>query len=244
MKHVPNALSIGRIVLTPVFLVLFLGGTFTGQLIALIIFVVGAISDWLDGALARRYNVDSRLGRYLDPLADKVLVLGAFFALMFLPPDAAGRVVHVPWWWIPVGLIAFRDVAVTALRSWADRRGVPIQTAYAAKLKTAAQLTFLILMQVLLVVSGFVRFDGWLADLGAAAAWALYGPLLDVLLLITALLTLWTGALYFTGLSRPAAKTTVVVPGEPRSSADAPVPPAGPASPPSEAASSSQAPRS
>jgi len=243
MKHVPNALSFARIILTPVFLVLFLRGTFTAQLVALIIFVVLAISDWLDGALARRYGVGSRLGQFLDPLADKVLVLGAFFALMFLPPDDAGRVVHVPWWWILIGLIAFRDVAVTALRSWADRRGTPVVTAVAAKMKTAAQLTFLILLQVLLVVSGFVRYDGWLADLGGAAAWVLYGPMMDVLLLITALLTLWTGALYFTGLPRGAAPKTVVVVPEGSDGADvSAAPPAGPAAPASETATSSQAP--
>jgi CDP-diacylglycerol--glycerol-3-phosphate 3-phosphatidyltransferase len=243
MKHLPNALTIGRIVLTPVFLVLFLSGTFGAQLAALIIFIVGAISDWLDGAVARKYGVGSRLGQFLDPLADKVLVLGAFFALMFLQADAEGRVVPEFWWWIPIGFIALRDAAVTGLRSWADRRGTPVQTRYAAKLKTAVQLTFLILIQVLLVAARLVTFEGWPADVGAAAAWLLYSPFPDVLLLITAVLTVWTGALYFTGLQRrPAAVPRQAgAPGEPRSGAAQP--PAGPASPSSESASSAQAPR-
>lgn len=198
MKHLPNVLTIGRIVVTPVFLVLLLGGTFVGQLVAAVLFILAAISDWLDGKVARHYGVGSRLGQFLDPLADKVLVLGAFFAFLFLPEDADGNRLAANWWWWAVGLIALRDVAVTALRAWAERRGQSIQTRYAAKVKTAAQLTFLIATLVFLVVSKLARFGGWVGDLGALAAWILYGPVTAVLLLVTVVLTLWTGAQYFT----------------------------------------------
>lgn len=205
MKHVPNALTIGRIVVTPIFLVLLLSGTLTGQFVALVLFVVAAISDWVDGKVARHYGVGSRLGQFLDPLADKVLVLGAFFAFLFLPPDAAGRVLMEPWWWWAVGLIALRDVAVTALRTWAERKGRPVQTRYAAKIKTAVQLTFLIAVQVFLVASKLSRFDGWVGQVGAFADAALYSAATSILLLITVALTLWTGALYFTSKDPAAA---------------------------------------
>jgi len=197
MKHVPNALTIGRIVVTPIFFVLLLSGSFVGQLVALVLFVFAAISDYWDGKIAREYDVGSRFGQFLDPLADKVLVLGAFVAFLFLPPDQQGRVVMEWWWWWAVGLIAFRDVAVTVLRAWAERSGFSIQTRYAAKVKTAVQLTFLIAVQVFLVGSKLTRYDGWLADVGEVAGVVLYGPGTSILLIVTALLTLWTGALYF-----------------------------------------------
>jgi CDP-diacylglycerol--glycerol-3-phosphate 3-phosphatidyltransferase len=197
MKHLPNALTIARIAVTPVFLVLLLSGTLTGQLVAAVLFILAAITDWLDGKVARRYGTGSRLGQFLDPLADKVLVLGAFFAFLFLPADEAGNRLAESWWWWAVGLIALRDVAVTALRAWAERRGRSIQTRYAAKLKTTVQLTFLIAVQVFLVASKLVRFDGWAGELGAFATSVLYGPVTDVLLLVTVVLTLWTGARYF-----------------------------------------------
>ena len=203
MKHVPNALTIGRIVVTPIFLVLLLSGTLTGQFVAAVLFIAAAISDYWDGRLARQYGVGSRLGQFLDPLADKVLVLGAFFAFLFLPPDEEGRVLMEPWWWWAVGLIAFRDVAVTVLRSWAERKGRPIQTRYAAKIKTAVQLTFLIAAQVFLVVSKLSGFEGWVGQVGTFAGEALYSSATSILLIITVALTLWTGALYFTR-QRPA----------------------------------------
>ena len=82
MKHVPNALTIGRIVVTPIFFVLLLSGSFVGQLVALVLFVFAAISDYWDGKIAREYDVGSRFGQFLDPLADKVLILGAMFTLV------------------------------------------------------------------------------------------------------------------------------------------------------------------
>lgn len=197
MKHLPNALTIARIAVTPVFLVLLLSGTLTGQFVAAVLFILAAITDWLDGKVARRYGVRSRLGQFLDPLADKVLVLGAFFAFLFLPADDAGERLAESWWWWAVALIALRDVAVTALRAWAERSGRSIQTRYAAKLKTTVQLTFLIAVQVFLVGSKLTRFDGWVGEVGAFASSVLYGPVTDVLLLVTVVLTLWTGARYF-----------------------------------------------
>lgn len=200
MKHLPNLLTIARIVLTPVFLVLLLGGTFWGQFAAALIFIFAAISDWADGYIARKYGVSSRLGQFLDPLADKVLVLGAFFAFLFLPPDPQGRELAALWWWIPVLLIAARDLAVTLLRSWAERNGRSIATKGAAKAKTAVQLTFLITVLVFLVGARLDRFGGLGEPVAAVVGAILYSPAIDVALVATAALTVWTGALYFQGI--------------------------------------------
>ena len=89
------------------------------------------------------------------------------------------------------------DPTWAALRAWTERRGRSIQTRYTAKLKTAVQLTFLIAVLVFLAASKLARFDGWVGDLGAFASAVLYSPATDVLLLVTVVLTLWTGARYF-----------------------------------------------
>ena len=145
MKFVPNAITITRILVTPVLLVLLLSDTLLGQVWALGLFVFAALSDYLDGKLARSFKVRSRLGQFLDPFADKILVLGTFVALVVLVPEV------VPWW--GVALIALRDVGVTGLRTWAESHGRSIRTLPIARYKTAVQLVFLIFVLVLLVVA-------------------------------------------------------------------------------------------
>lgn len=184
MKHVPNALTIIRILVTPVLLVLLLSGTFLGQLTALTLFIFAAISDYLDGKLARVYKVGSRLGQFLDPFADKVLVLGTFAVLAYLLPS------HVPWW--GVVLIALRDFGVTWLRSWAEARGRSLRTLGIAKAKTAVQLTFLITLLVLLTAEKMPAP----AVLRDAAAWVFSTPIVLVGFLFVVAFTVYTGVVY------------------------------------------------
>lgn len=183
MKHLPNSLTILRVLLTPVVMALLLTETWFGEVCALVLFIVAAVSDYYDGKLARSYGVHSRFGQFLDPLADKILVLGTFVALALLMPQI------VPWW--AIALIAARDVAITAFRSWAEARGHSLRTLPAAKAKTTAQLAFLITILVLLVGR---RLPG---VIGAAAMW-LYGSVIPYsLLLVVVVLTVGTGILYF-----------------------------------------------
>ena len=182
MKHVPNALTIGRIVVTPLVLVLLMTGTLWAQTGALVLFVAAAISDYFDGKLARTYGAGSRLGQFLDPFADKVLVLGTFTALAFLIPDV------VPWW--AVALIALRDLAVTGLRTWAEARGRSLRTLPMAKTKTTFQLTFLI---ATLVFLAFSKAPGVIGDI---AAWWLGSIILFVLLMAVVVVTVATGVVY------------------------------------------------
>jgi len=183
--YLPNALTIARIALTPVLLVLLLSGTFTGQLAALGLFVVAAFSDYLDGKLARSFRARSRLGQFLDPFADKVLVLGTFICLAILLPQ------QVPWW--AVGVIAGRDVLVTGLRTWAEARGQSLRTLPLAKTKTTVQLVFLIGVLLLLVLR---RLPGaW----GMYARQTLEGPIPFWLLIGLVILTVLTGLWYLQG---------------------------------------------
>lgn len=198
MKHVPNALTVGRIIVAPVALYLLAAGGFVSQLVGTTLFILAAITDYWDGRLARTYGVGSRLGQFLDPLADKVLVLGAFFLVPFLAPIATGLSAPFGAWlpWLAIGAIALRDLAVTLLRVAYERQGRSLATSSAAKWKTAWQLTFLIAAFVFLTGTHAAPLDGPLGALGRflVALLASPGPL--VFLLVTAAVTVYTGWLY------------------------------------------------
>jgi CDP-diacylglycerol--glycerol-3-phosphate 3-phosphatidyltransferase len=182
MKNVPNALTITRIALTPVMLVFLMSNTLLGLTAALSLFVVGAISDYLDGKIARSYEVRSRLGQFLDPFADKVLVLGTFVAVAILVPQV------VPWW--AVAVIALRDVAVTGLRSWAESRGRSIRTKNIARAKTLSQLLFLIYLLFVMVLA---KVPG---GVSRGAQEVLYGPISYTIMLLVVAFTVFTGIVY------------------------------------------------
>lgn len=183
MKYVPNALTILRILVTPLLLYLLYRATLAGHFWALTLFVFAAISDWLDGKLARRYKVKSRLGQYLDPMADKILVLGTFIVLAIRFPDL------VPWW--AVLIVASRDVAVTVLRSVFERRGQTLHTSSAAKWKTAAQLTYLIAFLLTLTLTHVPGVIGDLATSLRDSAFYFWS------LMAVAAITVFTGIQYF-----------------------------------------------
>jgi len=183
MKHVPNALTIIRMVVTPILLLLLFADSLAAHAWALGLFVFASVSDWADGQVARRFGVGSKLGQFLDPVADKVLVLGTFTALIFILPA------DVPWWL--VAIIAARDLAVTVYRIHLKRTGRVLTTSRNAKWKTAAQLTFLIAVLVFMTAQRTVEpVIGWMDALFASGTlfWAL---------VLVAVVTVWTGMEYF-----------------------------------------------
>lgn len=121
-----NAITMGRLVLTPFFVALIVirGATWG----TVVVGVVVAGSDGVDGWLARRQGA-TRSGAFLDPLADKVVVLSAMFALAALGT--------LPW--LPVGLIALREVGMSVYRAFAARNGVSVPARFSAKVKTLVQ---------------------------------------------------------------------------------------------------------
>ena len=121
-----NALTAARLLCAPVFVGLVSSNGASWLTVA--VGVAVASSDGVDGWLARRHGA-TRSGAFLDPLADKFLVLGAFFVLA-----AQGR---MPW--IPVGLVTARELGMSAYRSWAGRRGVSVPARRLAKVKTIVQ---------------------------------------------------------------------------------------------------------
>jgi CDP-diacylglycerol--glycerol-3-phosphate 3-phosphatidyltransferase len=121
-----NAVTVARLLATPLLMLLIAatGATWT----AVGVWFVIAATDGVDGYVARRMGA-TRSGAFLDPLADKVCVLGAMFALV--GRDAL--------WWAPVGLVAGREFGLVAYRSWLGRRGITMPASRGAKAKTAVQ---------------------------------------------------------------------------------------------------------
>jgi CDP-diacylglycerol--glycerol-3-phosphate 3-phosphatidyltransferase len=181
--NLANIFTIARIVLTPVFLYLLYENTMVGYLMALIVFIIASVSDYADGAIARKLNQQSEFGKFMDPLADKVLVMSTFFvfALMDFAPD-----------WM-VALVILRDLFITLIRSVMSRRGKSMSTSNIAKVKTAIQMVFIytVLAWLLLMKLPFLKVIHPALQLfrDYHGFW--------VLMLITTFLTLYTGILYF-----------------------------------------------
>lgn len=129
----PNQLTVLRIILTPIFFYLFLTGDSINIQISFGVFVIAAITDWYDGWLARKFDYITEWGKFLDPLADKILTSTAFIAFV---------IVNILELWM-VLLIIIRDTLITLLRLYADYKKVSFSTSYSAKWKTFFQMFFL-----------------------------------------------------------------------------------------------------
>jgi len=127
-------LTIGRLVMAPLFMVFILRETVFSLWVASILYTLAAVTDTIDGYLARKTGTVTPLGRMLDPLADKLLV--AFAYLSFLLMEIPG----VELWMVLI--ILAREVLVTWLRSYAGRRGVIIHSSQLGKWKTTFQMVF------------------------------------------------------------------------------------------------------
>ncbi|MBE2281033.1 MAG: CDP-diacylglycerol--glycerol-3-phosphate 3-phosphatidyltransferase [Ignavibacteriaceae bacterium] len=129
----PNQLTVLRIILTP-FVVYFLvnDSEFYNE-IALVLYLIAALTDWYDGWLARKFNYFSNWGRIWDPIADKILTAGTLLSLVYLQKLML----------IPVVLILLRDFLITGLRAYADYLNKPFPTSRYAKFKTVVQLVFI-----------------------------------------------------------------------------------------------------
>lgn len=135
MHRLPNILSAVRLLLAPIFLFLFFQDSFLFKAIGLAVFIIAAVTDYFDGYYARKYQVESALGRFLDPLADKFLTFSGFIVLPFISAD------QFPWW--AIILIILRDIIITVFRVYTNRKKQPMATRFTAKAKTTVQMVFL-----------------------------------------------------------------------------------------------------
>lgn len=138
LLHLPNALTVSRILLIPVFVVFFLDPTPERSLWAAGVFGLAALTDAMDGYLARRWGQVTSLGKLLDPIADKLLVLTALFLLVDFDQ------VEV---WVAI-VLAGRELFVTGLRGVAAREGIILAAETTGKLKMAAQVVAILFLIV------------------------------------------------------------------------------------------------
>ena len=179
----PNQLTILRIILSPIFLILFLSPEPLLKQISLGVFIIAALSDWYDGWLARKFNYITEWGKFMDPLADKILTSVAFlgFAMVGL----------LEWWMVVIVLV--RDFTITILRIYADRKGYMFITSNYAKWKTLIQMVFLYYLLILYVASITPELVSSFADVILTLLDA--GMIYYIMLLIT-IITVHTGYIY------------------------------------------------
>ncbi len=179
----PNQLTLLRIILTPIFVLLLFSDAPANRELALLVYLLAAITDWYDGWVARRWGYVTRWGKFLDPLADKVLTSAAFISFVFIGYADAWMV------WI----IVVRDLLITLLRSYSELKERPVETIKFAKTKTFVQLVVIYLFLIAYVVrsapSLYASFGYWI-DIVAPKN-IMFG-----LMLAATLLTAWSGILY------------------------------------------------
>jgi CDP-diacylglycerol---glycerol-3-phosphate 3-phosphatidyltransferase len=138
LLNAPNLMTLGRIALIPVFLALLSYENRRNSFLAAVVFAVAALTDWLDGWLARVSNKVTTLGKFLDPMADKIIVLSALVMLV--------RLGRVPVW--VVVLILARELFISGLRTLAISEGLVIAASRFGKWKTSLQLSGIIALMV------------------------------------------------------------------------------------------------
>nr|VFJ51464.1 MAG: CDP-diacylglycerol--glycerol-3-phosphate 3-phosphatidyltransferase [Candidatus Kentron sp. DK] len=187
---IPNTLTVFRIILIPAFVVFFYLPFPWKHLVTAAIFGIAALTDWLDGYLARRWNQTSAFGAFLDPVADKLMVV---VALVLLVGNH-----ETPWLAIPAAIIIGREIVVSALREWMAELGqrAAVAVATVGKLKTIFQMVAIFVMLLGEPMNGPLAWN----NTSLLANMALFQDLIYTagfgLLYVAALLTLWSMIAY------------------------------------------------
>lgn len=171
--NIPNAFTLFRILLVPVLVVVFyLPYSWTG-IAAALIFTTAAITDWVDGYLARKLNQSTAFGAFLDPVADKLMVAMALIVLLERYPHA--------WFTIPAMIIIGREIVISALREWMAEIGrrTSVAVSYVGKFKTTMQM-----IAIIILLAQTSLLDPRIETLGFVA------------LYVAAALTLWSMLIY------------------------------------------------
>ena len=179
----PNIVSLLRVIIAPVFFILIISKQSNAILTATILYHIGALTDFLDGWLARRMKLVSEWGNFFDPLADKVLTGAAFISFVVL------GLANV---WL-VAIIIFRDVFTTYMRILADKIKKPLVTSWTAKVKTFLQMIYISGILVLMLIDALNNNAYHLIEL--MDKW----KVLDISLILLTGLTVWATIEYIIG---------------------------------------------
>jgi CDP-diacylglycerol--glycerol-3-phosphate 3-phosphatidyltransferase len=180
--NLPNQLTLARLALS---LIVFAAIPFGWYRTALTLFLLAAGTDWLDGYLARRYNLVTTLGRILDPFADKVIICGTLIFLLDVPDSGLSKLGLGAWL---VVLVVARELLITVLRSFLEQQGADFSAALSGKLKMGAQCALVGLSL------GFLCWPLWFPDTPVAPAW--YALMVQVSVVAAAGLTFFSGVAY------------------------------------------------
>jgi cardiolipin synthase len=189
MFALPNALTILRIVLVPVFVVAFVLPGELARLVAFAVFVIAGVSDWLDGFAARKLKAGSDFGRMLDPIADKVLVAVALMMLVAegtftqIKPNGMLSLLKL----VPALIILAREILVSGLREFLAGTRVSVPVTTVAKFKTAVQM----------VAIGAMILTPLADELVPGVPSLTYAFIAYLVLWVAAALTVYTGVVYF-----------------------------------------------
>ena len=205
--NLPNGITVARIAVCPVIFVLTISTGVGTLFTAFALYVAASLSDLWDGYLARKYGQVTDVGKLLDPLADKLLLVATFIPF-YLVSRRPGELGEIPWWgelplWV-VLVIFGREVLVTLLRSWAARRGTIISAGPSGKFKTLLQSLF---SGALLLWYPLVRMadaGGWDGPLWAV--WStVHGGFVGLTLAAAVILTVYSMLVYFWEYARGRA---------------------------------------
>lgn len=188
MKHkIPNILSILRIVLSPVFYLMFVSGKPTLIYWSFVVFTIGALTDYFDGWLARKMKATSKFGKFFDPLADKFLTSAAFIAFV-------GKGLFPVWMLV---IVLLRDFGTTLLRLL-NVGTSPLKTSKTAKLKTTLQMIYIFLILALYVVFHLVGIDT-----KSIISSMIHSDATYLGMLVITLLTFWSLVEYLIAMFKP-----------------------------------------
>ena len=148
--NLPNKLTIFRVLIIPVFVVFMLlpADTIALRIISLVLFCIASLTDWFDGKIARKNNLVTNFGKFIDPLADKLLVCSALICLVKKNEISA---------WVVIVIVA-REFVISGLRLIAAEKGIVISASYWGKFKTASQMILVILL--ILDITKFLHIAG------------------------------------------------------------------------------------
>ena len=186
LTNLPNLITYGRLIAIPACLVLLARGDARSSFLAAVIYCVASATDYVDGYLARRLGMVSDVGKFLDPLADKLIVMAALVMMVHL-----GRVDA----WVVVVMLA-REMTITSLRSIASAEGMVISARFVGKMKTALQmvgLAFLMVHYDYRIHLGIFSADMDLHAVGLA------------LLYVSLVCSIWSAVQYFASFIRHLA---------------------------------------
>ena len=182
--NLPNKLTVLRMVLIP-FVMFFYLATFIpygiGKIVALVIFIIAALTDLLDGKIARKHNLVTNLGKFLDPIADKILTASVLFMIM------ADGTIPAPYGVIVVSIIIAREFAVSALRLIAASQGTVLAADIWGKAKTMVQMIAIPICMLIPFLQA-IAVPAWLVLTVQVIGWTSIG--------VATILTIISGANY------------------------------------------------